>query len=172
MIVVPFTLLQDETLEALPGARFVEMTTEHSYRELLGELWARGEAFTLVEHDVIPTRAQLDALESCPEAWCHYGYFPGHWIPVFGCARFGEELIAGTPGAWEDESWPWEQLDMKFATVARARGFSSHWHSPHVRHGRTHFNDAGGPSRREADEGLQLMLLEREVKALREEATR
>lgn len=149
MIVVPYTDLSPLTAEAVPDARFVRVEPEHGYRLLLAELWREGAAFTLVEHDVIPTQAQLDALESCDRPWCFHGYFPGHWVPVFGCARFSADLIAGTSGIWDDASWPWCQLDMKFATVARAQGWTPHWHSPHVRHGGTEFVTSEGASKGE-----------------------
>jgi len=165
VIVVPYTRLLDETREAVPEARFVEVEPEQGYRELLAELWRRGEAFTLVEHDVVPTRAQLAELGACPEPWCHYGYFPGHWIPVFGCCRFSAELIAGTAGAWGDPSWHWGQLDARFAQHARARGWTPHWHSPHVRHD-AEFNFAGRSARVEIPDRLLLDLAERERAAV------
>lgn len=134
MIVVPHTKLHPATREAVPDARFVLMRTPHSYRELLDELWEAGEAFTLVEHDVVPTRGQLAALDACDRPWCLYSYGPGFWIPVFGCVRFGPALIEALPDVWRDDSWPWEQLDSKFAVEARAAGFRPHWHFPHVHH--------------------------------------
>jgi hypothetical protein len=165
MIVVPYTRLLDETREAVPEARFIEIEAEQGYRELLAELWREGEEFTLVEHDVIPTRAQLAELEACSEPWCHYGYFPGHWIPVFGCCRFSARLIAGTAGVWDDPSWHWGQLDARFAQVARERGWRPHWHSPHVRHA-AEFNYEGGSHRVEISPALLLELAERERSAV------
>lgn len=168
MIVVPYTDLSEATREAVPDADFVRVDEAHGYRLLLAELWRRGEPFTLVEHDVVPTRAQLAALEECDRPWCHYGYFPGHWIPVFGCVRFSAELIAGTPGVWDDESWPWSQLDMRFATVARALGWRAHWHSPHVRHGGNSIVDGDGQRKGELPEWVLRWTLEAETRSLRE----
>lgn len=166
MIVVPYTKLWEETVCAVPEARFERMEGPDSYREFMAALWREGEAFTLVEHDCAPTRDQLDRLETCAEPWCYHGYFPGHWVPVFGCVRFSEQLIAGTSGAFEDRNWLWDQLDARFAVYARERGFRGHWHYPHVRHAGTQHNEAAGSSRHEIDDKLRLHLLQRELASL------
>lgn len=139
-IVVPYTDLHPQTAAAVPDAQFVRIEHADHYRQLLRELWARGEAFTLVEHDVVPRTEQLAALDACPEPWCGYGYGPGDWTPVFGCIRFRADLIAALPGAFDDPSWPWMQLDAKFAVYAREHGFRHHWHYPHVHHARVPHN--------------------------------
>jgi hypothetical protein len=166
VIVVPYTELSPATREAVPEAHFVEVDAGDGYRLLLADLWTAGDAFTLVEHDVIPTRRQLDDLDSCPAPWCHFGYYPGHWIPVFGCVRFSSDLIAGTPGAWDDASWPWSQLDAKFATYARDRGWKPHWHSPHVRHGGNLVVTEEGAIRGELPEWLLHYTLNKEARSL------
>ena len=168
MIVVPYTEISPATREAVPDALFVEVDESDGYRLLLADMWERKEAFTLVEHDVIPTREQLDALDACPEPWCHYGYFPGHWVPVFGCVRFSAELIAGTQGVWDNEAWQWSQLDMKFATVVWERGWRAHWHSPHVRHGGTTFVDESGAHRGELSEWMLRYTIDVETRRLRD----
>lgn len=167
MIVVPYTRLSPATRAAVPDARFVAVDAADGYRLLLADLWAEGEPFTLVEHDVAPTRDQLAQLEECPRPWCHYGYFPGHWIPVFGCARFSAELIAGTPGVWDNPSWPWSQLDMKFATAARELGWRAHWHSPHVRHSGNSIVTSEGAAKSELPDWLLRHTLDMETQSLR-----
>ena len=136
MIVVPFTKLHPDTAAAVPEATFVELQDDQHYRRLLDGLWSAGETFTLVEHDVVPTRRQLEELDACPAPWCGYGYGPGDWTPVFGCIRFRSELIAALPDIWKDPSWSWMQLDAKFSVYARGHGFHHHWHYPHVHHAR------------------------------------
>lgn len=168
MIVVPYTKVYQPTVDAVADARFVRVEGDHGYRNLLADLWSDGEAFTLVEHDVVPTRPQLDALDVCDEPWCFYGYYPGHWVPVFGCVRFSAALIAGTPDVWGDDAWPWDQLDMKFATEARSLGWKPHWHSPHVRHDGTMFVDADGETRSSLPDWLLHFTLDQEVARLRE----
>lgn len=167
MILVPYTKLLPATQLAVPEAKFVRIEHNDHYRLLLGEMWERGEAFTLVEHDVVPTRAQIESLEQCPSPWCFYGYHPGHWVPVFGCVRFSSELIAATRGAWDDPSWPWNQLDAKFHLYARERGGIPHWHYPHVKHDALYGCETGEERLPLSDE-LRSMLIEREAESLRE----
>lgn len=138
---VPYTDLDAGTAAALPDARFAAIDGDDGYRRLLREVWEEGDPFILVEHDVVPTAAQVASLEACPEPWCGYGYSPGDWTPMFGFVRFGRALLSAIPEAFTDPSWPWDQLDAKFAVLARSRGFRWHWHYPHVHHARVaHFS--------------------------------
>ncbi len=169
MILVPYTALFAETVAAVPEARFVEITHEHHYRQLLGEMWSVGETFTLVEHDVAPTREQLATLDACPEPWCHFGYVPGDWVPTFGCVRFRKELIAGTQGVWDDPSWGWQALDAKFHVRARELGWQPHWHYPHVLHLRVLYRDEQGERRMRLTMEQEVYILEAEREMLRQE---
>lgn len=146
------------------------MADADSYRLLLRDLWQQGDAFTLVEHDVVPTDEQLDALELCDEPWCHFGYCPGDWVPTFGCARFSRELIAGTRGVWDDPTWPWCQLDAKFAVYARGVGWKNHWHYPHVLHARFSIVDGGIERREPLNQEYEFSILQAEVASLRQAA--
>lgn len=127
---------------------FVRMSGPDDYRLLLRDLWADGAAFVLIEHDVVPRAEQVAELEACDKPWCHFGYCPGDWVPTFGCVRFSRELIAATPGIFDDPSWPWSQLDAHFAVEARNQGWSSHWHYPHVLHTRFLVKDDRGREER------------------------
>ncbi len=161
MIIVPHTDLTPETHSAVPNALFVEVESADGYRELLRSLWQAGDAFTLVEHDVVPTTEQLDALDHCEKSWCYYTYFPGQWIPMFGCVRFSADLIADTQGVWNDESWMWNQLDMRFFAYARERGWRAHWHYPHVSH------VGSWPNAPKFGDALWLNLIQREAKRIK-----
>lgn len=172
MILVPYTTLYTDTIEALPDAFFVRVKGEHGYRLLLAEMWRRGQPFTLVEHDVAPRLGQIEQLEDCSEPWCHYGYCPGDWTPTFGCVRFSAELIAGTPGIFEDESWPWGQLDAKFQVEARRLGWEPHWHYPHVLHTRFAYLDEQGTHHRvRLGREMEMYLLTAETEMIRAELT-
>lgn len=164
--VIPYTDLNPATAAAVPDAVFVEMLEAASYRLLLKRLWERGDAFTLIEHDVIPAPGQIEELEACSEPWCHFGYCPGDWVPTFGCVRFSAELIEGTQGVWDDETWPWSQLDAKFAVHARGCGWKHHWHYPHVLHSRFSVNRNGVETRERLNEELELVVLSAEVESL------
>jgi hypothetical protein len=127
----------------------------------LSARWSAGDSFVLVEHDVVPTEAQIAEIESCAEPWCLYGYAPGFWLPVFGCVKFSAELIAGTAGVWENE-WNWDVLDQNFARFAVSQGFQPHWHYPHVHHD-------GTRGRRAASVEQKLLAAEAELALLSEE---
>ena len=43
-IIVPYVQLYAETVEAVPDARFVEITHDDDYRLLLHKFWDEGEA--------------------------------------------------------------------------------------------------------------------------------
>lgn len=168
-IIVPYTRLYRENVAALPEARFVEIKGDDGYRLLLRDLWAAGEPFVLVEHDVAPTARQIQSLNTCDRAWCHYGYVAGDWAPKFGCVRFSSQLIQATQGVWNDPSWPWGQLDARFMDAAVSAGFLPHWHSPHVLHLRNAYFGADGKERRMTyDAETQLCVLTGEIALLRE----
>lgn len=165
--VVPFTRLNPATEAAVAPAEFIEIDGPDDYRLELRRRWMIGEAFTLIEHDVVPTREQLAAIEACERPWCFFGYCPGDWVPTFGCVRFSAELIAGTQGVFDDPSWPWDQLDARFHVEARRRGWEHHWHYPHVHHTRFHVKDARGiETRRELDRAEELHILRAEEERL------
>lgn len=168
-IIVPYTKLHELTIKAVPDATFIRMEDDDHYRRLMRSLWERGEAFILVEHDVVPTQVQLSALADCTEPWCHYGYCPGDWIPTFGCVRFSAELISNTPGAFADVSWPWGQLDAKFHVFAREAGMTPHWHSPHVLHCGFHVIDGPSFQKIRLTREQELYILQAEIEMVKAE---
>jgi hypothetical protein len=79
------------------GARFVDVSGfDFAYYELLRDLWAAGESFIYVEHDVVPDRGLLPELWDCPEPYCT----PGLSCEV--CAKFGESLMRRWPKLIEE----------------------------------------------------------------------
>lgn len=118
--------------------------TPTSYTALLACLWAAGEAFAVVEHDIAPHPGALAELEACPEPWCAYGYRLGSIVHAgLGCARFSTALLAAVPDAVE-QTWRestdihpaghWCAADDRLARVLRRAGFAQHVHGPQVRH--------------------------------------
>lgn len=102
-VVCPFTRISPETRDALDASGYLWEARDVSgsdtaYWDLLAGLWAAGEAFAVVEHDVIPAPGALASLETCPADWCSspYPYFVGMY-PGLGCARFGDGIMARHP---------------------------------------------------------------------------
>jgi hypothetical protein len=104
-VVIPYTPLKEiagqprglsratEAFGRRVGARFVDVSgSDFAYFELLKELWAAGESFIYVEHDVVPEQGLLPDLWECPEPYCT----PGISCEVI--AKFGADLMQKWPG--------------------------------------------------------------------------
>ncbi len=136
-VVVPFTSLAPETAAALDATgrqwegRDVS-ADDCAYSRLLAGLWEAGEAFTIVEHDVIVTAAALGSLEACAGDWCScpHPYLSGSYAGL-GCARFRGPLLARHPdlmaevGLMSDKGHPpghWCRQDGYMRAVLMRRG--------------------------------------------------
>lgn len=80
------------------------------YSELVVDLWADGQGFILVEHDVAPWGGALAELWDCPADWCMFRYFKygGGLTRGLGCAKFSDRLVSGHPDlsiTWRNTSW-------------------------------------------------------------------
>jgi hypothetical protein len=114
-VIVPATPrgLHERTIPAIleqgHAAVVVPMLEVDSYFELLRELWALGETFAIVEHDVELPGGALEAFEDCPQLWCAHSYevFAGDIATAYGgpyglgLSRFRAELLARWPDAVE-----------------------------------------------------------------------
>jgi hypothetical protein len=94
-----------EATAALPEATIVDVSHHPAaYPVWLGQRWDIGAAFVSVEHDVMPTAAQIDSLVVCENPWCCYEYDGGVATPFppIGLVKVGVGLIAATPAMWTD----------------------------------------------------------------------
>ena len=127
----------------------VRMTDDLAYGRLLADLWAEGETWLNIEHDIFGVTPEIvREHETCPEEWCSspYSYFdkpvggtPGGGL---GCTKFGAQLMARWPNAMEiANSLPcvghpdghWCTRDLTIYRVLRRGGlYSSAW--PAERH--------------------------------------
>jgi hypothetical protein len=84
------------------------------YGQLIVDLWAAGEGFVMVEHDVAPWMGAIEQLADCPNDWCQFRY-PKHGGSLtrgLGCTKFSDRLVAGYPGLSVDWSaTDWRVLD-------------------------------------------------------------
>ncbi len=140
-VVVPYTKLATETLAALPPGCTLAWVGDHerSYWALLSDLWHRGEAFIVVEHDVVPHRGALAQLASCEQEWCAFPYPMGDGLvtTALGCTKFGAGLI----GRWPDlisgippRHRRWTDLDAIIVGRLHQHRETEHVHQPSVRH--------------------------------------
>ena len=115
----------------------VLMAGDRDYSRLLTSLWADGEGFTIVEHDVVPFPGAISGLEDCDQPWCvHWFPFAKNAIrPALGCIHFSTELVSGNPHIdrhWGDSVW--NELDGKVYPAITALCGSPHRHHPDVAH--------------------------------------
>lgn len=88
-----------------------------SYWKLLKDVWAEGEEFILVEHDVLVWMGGIENLRRCEKDWCTlptmcHGLM---FSTALGCVKFGKQLIERYPGFWDDIPTTWFTLDASFA---------------------------------------------------------
>lgn len=81
------------------GAEFVDtgFDDEANYW-LLARLWRDGEAFMLIDHDIVPPVGAIEALASCGEPVCAFPFLAdsSQFAPAMeeiGCTRFSRALI-------------------------------------------------------------------------------
>ena len=149
-LVVPYVSLRQETYRATryyPGVQFVYVgDSETAYSELVCELWARGESFAIVEHDIVVAPTMLDRFASCPEPFCAHPYewSESHLGPALGCNRFSSDFLREFPKAAEQAAsipgplgpGSWRQFDywLTRTVLEDHYGQVPHLHLPPVVH--------------------------------------
>lgn len=115
---------------------------DYAYARLLEELWAAGETFLLVEHDIVPTPQTLAELALCDHPYCAAPYpWTTHLGPALGCTRFSSLFVRTYPDAARIAArlpsnfgapGHWRQLDVRLMqSVLRDRyGWQPHCHRP------------------------------------------
>jgi len=120
---------------------FRHLQGDSAYYDLITSLWAKGETFIIVEHDIIVWPGAINAIEECKEPWCCYPYFCSvGWIEDgLGCTKFSAEFIARYPDFFKEpfpaccnHSTHYCGLDRFIAHRAKELGIRAHLHSPGV----------------------------------------
>jgi len=148
-LIVPYTSLRAETAAALTasGFPFEEIAVDGGggYHRLLSGLWEAGEAFAIVEQDIVVGPGTLPGLAACPRDWCSFGYpyMSGENYHGLGCVRFSAALLGRVPdamervGAMSDATHGpghWCRLDAWLSLTLAASGEKRCEHLPPVRH--------------------------------------
>lgn len=120
---------------------FELMKEGDSYYKLMCELWAAGESFTTVEHDIVVWPSAIEQLEQCKEPWCVYPYYcsVGWIIDGLGCTKFEGSFIKKHPNFLK-EPFPtccnhttyYCGLDRLIAHRMQDLGIKPHIHTPGV----------------------------------------
>lgn len=147
-VIVPYIrgMLEDATREwaEASGARLNPLYDDPSaYWELLASEWRYGEIdapLVVVEHDVLPARGVVEAMQACPRPWCAspYQLGTGVWLDEgLGCTKFSAKLITDHPdlmevvGRIDNDGMPardWHRLDVRIARTLRDLGYAPHRH--------------------------------------------
>ena len=113
----------------------------YAYAELLARLWAEGDGFVVVEHDIEIHGDVLPGFAACGEPWCVFPYpGPGDHAGnrlldhALGCTRFGASLLKAEPGVPPGPGSHWGSLDARLYHVLVGRGYRPHVHLPPVVH--------------------------------------
>ena len=151
-IVVPYTRLRDETVEALRehadghDIHFVDVSDhDEQLYELWRDLWAACEDVLVVEHDIRIHSGTLPEFAGCPKPWCSFGYTYAHFGVYHGtgCVRIRGSLMAQHPrviieaGQHDGPKHPprhWCSLDAYMQHELHRRGIEQHRHEPAVEH--------------------------------------
>lgn len=136
-VVCPHVTISPETFAALNRSGYAwepadVSGSEAAYWGLLAGLWSAGEAFAIVEHDIVPSAEALGSLASCGGDWCAcaYPYVNGLYAGL-GCARFSAAITGRHPDLMDvvagmsDATHPprhWCRLDGWMRSVLMQRG--------------------------------------------------
>jgi hypothetical protein len=145
-VVIPYTARHPDTVAGAPSnAEWFDVSEDrYAYWRMMCEVWADGEGFLVVEHDVVCRPDILVQIEACPEPWCAFPYDDmchwecmEAWSNTLGCTRFATELVRAVPDAVTaiyDQQRQWLNLCDYIGANLRRVGYTHHWHFPAVRH--------------------------------------
>ena len=155
---VPWTTRHQQVVDAVPsGTIWLDVRgDDDAYWRALCDIWAKGEDFAIIEHDVIPRG--FEQFDQCPEPWCTFGYAnichpecQEAWANQLGFTRFRAEVMAKCPDAltsipkgernWHNlcdsiagnKTHGVDRTDLRPHSL-RAAGLTHHWHFPPVEH--------------------------------------
>lgn len=144
---VHYTGIRPDVAAAAPeGTVWVDVSSGNlAYFESLGDIWAAGEQFATIEHDILVRPDIVEAFEECPEPWCVFGYTEfcheacmENWRNELGCTRFRAEAMREVPDAVssipDGQLRDWHQVCDGLGNNLRAAGLTHHWHRPHAVH--------------------------------------
>lgn len=136
-VICPFTEIALATRAALDASGYGWQPhdvsgSDTAYWGVLAGLWAAGEDFAVVEHDITPAPGALASFEACGHDWCSapYLYLAGTYAGL-GCARFRAAVMARHPDLMNvvatmsnDSHGPrhWCTLDAWLRVVLQQRG--------------------------------------------------
>jgi len=108
------------------------LAADFAYDRLIRTLWAEGQPFIIVEHDILPWPGALRELWECECAWGAFPYYIfGQFRTQLGCTKFDPAKLGACP--LPDEPVHWSRLDWAIITGLLDRE-TGHLHQPAVTH--------------------------------------
>ena len=113
--------------------RYERLDGDYAYDRLFRRLWAEGEPFVLVEHDILPWPGAVQRLWTCDRPWCAFEYFMlGELRVALGCTKFDPSRLGPCP--LPDTVWHWRKMDWQIIDALTDRSQCAHLHEPAVTH--------------------------------------
>ena len=135
-------------------------SNDEAYWHLLSGLWAQGEPFVLLEHDIEVRAGTVGSFDRCKQPYCLFPYHgigygpegscrcpetkggrvelggcPSLWYGALGCVRFRPaEIPEGADVFNRIPVGSWRGIDARVLTVLRDKGIFPHIHYPPVLH--------------------------------------
>jgi hypothetical protein len=144
-IILPYVngMLYDETnaFGETVGATFVRITEKQTYFDLLERLWNKGDPFLVIEHDIVGSVEDVEAMKRCKSPYCVAPYLgPSNTLLTksLGFTRFRPLMLRRDlfnairenkdtePFDYDD----WRRIDCRITQVL---GVEAHLHA-HVEH--------------------------------------
>lgn len=133
-VLVPWTDLDPDTaaFAATVGAELMYVGwCDEAYWGILRDAFARGETFVVVEHDVVPSPAQMVEVTSCSGEWCSVPVRVHSTVTALGLAfvKFDARLIAAHRDAIAsipEGSRSWTGLDGQVRAALAGARFHAH----------------------------------------------
>ena len=145
---VQYTAVHPLTVASTPkDAVWIDVSAHpHAYWAALRDIWAQGETFALIEHDIVCRPDAVEAFEACREPWCVFKRddfchpeCQEAWANQLSLTRLRAEIIEAVPDALSsipDAGRDWHNLCDRLGDRLRDAGFTHHWHAPEVHHHR------------------------------------
>jgi hypothetical protein len=162
LVILPYTRIRPGVREALDATGWpyepVDVSaSDESYWELIADVWAEGETFIVVEHDIIVRPDTLRSLLGCVEEWCTFPYAmcTGPELTGLGCTKFDASIMATVPNLitrtaqMEDALHPpkhWCRIDQNTQHELMRRHYVVCRHLPAVEHLRDDGDPANTPT--------------------------
>jgi len=113
--------------------RYERLDASFGYDSLFRRLWAEGEPFILVEHDVLPWPGAVQQLWTCDRPWCAFEYLMlGQLKVALGCTKFDPARLGPVPLPAEPRDW--RKMDWHVIDTLTTRFECAHLHEPAVSH--------------------------------------